>query len=152
MSYIGHRTWDKMHLSGMKKYNRYGSIVRERLLPGKGASIVYLFDPDDIAKVLNEKGPGLYPCRRSHLALKKYRQDRPDVYKSGGLLPTNGEEWWKLRSELQKGLSSPKNVRNFLPIADEVIKEFIDEIRINDKNGLIIDFLPELERLNLECT
>uniref|UniRef100_A0A336KNN7 CSON013431 protein n=1 Tax=Culicoides sonorensis TaxID=179676 RepID=A0A336KNN7_CULSO len=142
----GKYSWDKMHEGCMKKYKKYGSIVRERLLPGRDASIVFLFDPDDIAKVLNEKGPGLFPCRRSHLALKKYRDDRPDVYNTGGLLPTNGQEWYDLRSEFQKGLSSPQNVRQFLPLADEVVKEFINEQR----SGFILDYLNDIERLNLE--
>lgn len=31
---------------------------------------------------------GKYPQRRSHLALEKYRLDRPNVYNTGGLLPT----------------------------------------------------------------
>lgn len=143
----GKCSWEKMHEGCMAKYKKYGLIVRERLLPGREASIVYLFDPDDISKVLNEKGPGLYPCRRSHLALKKYRQDRADLYNTGGLLPSNGEEWWNLRAELQKGLSSPQNVRQFLPLADEVIKEFVNL----QKSGFILDYLNDIERLNLEC-
>lgn len=143
----GKYSWHKMHEGCMDKYKEYGLIVRERLLPGKEASILFLFDPDDIAKVLNEKGPGLYPCRRSHLALKKYREDRKGVYNTGGLLPSNGEEWWNLRAELQKGLSSPQNVRQFLPLADEIIREFIGQ----QKSGFILDYLNEIERLNLEC-
>lgn len=81
--------------------------------------------------------------------MKKYRADRPNVYRTGGLLPTNGEEWWQLRSELQKGLSSPQNVRNFLPLADEVTIEFLED-RIYE-HFYIPDMLPSIERLNLEC-
>lgn len=131
----------------MAKYLEYGPIVKERYLPGVNA--VYLFDPDDINQVLNEKGPGVFPQRRSHLALLKYRKDKPEVYKTGGLLPTNGQEWYGLRSELQKGLSSPANVKAFLATADSVVREFLDD-RLKDFS-FVPDFLGDLERLNLEC-
>lgn len=74
-----------MHRNGMKNHERYGSIVCERMIPG--VNIVWLFDPNDIAEVFKD-GPGNLPRRRSHLALAKYRNDRPDVYRTSGLLPT----------------------------------------------------------------
>lgn len=55
------------------------------MLPG--VSIVWLYDPNNIAQIFND-GPGNYPCRRSHLAVEKYRKDRPKIYNCGGLLPT----------------------------------------------------------------
>lgn len=65
----------------------------------------------------------------------------------------NGHEWWKLRSAFQKGFSSPQNVRQFLPRADEVIKEFMDFIpsRVDEEN-IVKDMVGEFERLNLELT
>lgn len=59
----------------------------------------------------------------------------------------NGEEWWNIRSELQKGLSSPQHVKCFLSNADQITREFIKE-SVKDSNK---DFLEELSRLNLEC-
>lgn len=70
----------------MKKYEEYGPIVCERMLPG--VSIVWLYDPDDIAQLFNSDQQGNFPCRKSHLALAKYRNDRPNVYRTAGLLPT----------------------------------------------------------------
>lgn len=67
------------------KYKEYGPIVCERMLPG--VSIIWIYDPNDIAQIFND-GPGNYPSRRSHLALEKYRKDRPNVYRTAGLLPT----------------------------------------------------------------
>lgn len=67
------------------KYEKYGTIVCERMVPG--VSVVWLFEPNDIAQLFNES-PGNFPRRRSHLALEKYRKDRPEIYRSGGLLPT----------------------------------------------------------------
>lgn len=59
----------------------------------------------------------------------------------------NGREWWRLRSEFQKGLSSPANIREFLNDSDAITKEFVSQIQ----SSICDDFLPELSRLNLEC-
>ncbi|CAO1322094.1 unnamed protein product [Diamesa hyperborea] len=148
--YFGNYSWDRLHECGFDKNAKYGDIVCERIVPG--VEVVWLFDPNDISKIFND-GTGNFPCRRSHLALKKYRDDRPNVYRTAGLLPTNGAEWWKLRSELQKGLSSPQNVRNFLPKADGVTHQFINNLSAYfDDNNVISDMLPEVSRLNLELT
>ncbi|XP_055841137.1 cytochrome P450 302a1, mitochondrial [Episyrphus balteatus] len=140
---IGKYSWLKLHKSGFHKYETYGSIVRETMAPG--VNIVWIYDPNDIAVLLNDKD---YPHRRSHLALEKYRTDRPHVYRSAGLIPTNGPEWWRLRSELQKELSAPKNVRSFLMDVDKITHEFLDVLPVQSEFNL----LPELARLNLELT
>lgn len=65
----------------------------------------------------------------------------------------NGSEWWRLRSEFQKGLSSPNHIRQFLSDADAITKQFVSQVQPNYTNNPneIEDFLPELSRLNLEC-
>lgn len=63
---------------------------------------------------------------------------------------SNGPEWWRIRSEFQKGLSSPSNVRNFLPEADDITKEFVSKLKSTKAGEDIPDFLPILSRLNLE--
>ncbi|XP_037933752.1 cytochrome P450 302a1, mitochondrial [Teleopsis dalmanni] len=140
---IGDYSWLELHKAGLKKYNKYGPIVRETIVPGQ--DIIWLYEPNDIAKLLNERD---YPQRRSHLALEKYRKDRPHVYKSAGLLSTNGPDWWRLRSEFQKEISAPKHVRSFLSDVDRVTKEFIDYFT----TGNVYDMLPMISRLNLELT
>lgn len=82
----GKYTLDEVHKSGLDKYAKYGDIVKERMIPG--VDVLWIFDPNDIAKVLNNSGPDMYPQRKSHLGLEKYRRDRPHIYKHGGLLPT----------------------------------------------------------------
>uniref|UniRef100_A0A1B0FV58 Cytochrome n=1 Tax=Lutzomyia longipalpis TaxID=7200 RepID=A0A1B0FV58_LUTLO len=136
---------DALHVSGFEKFHRYGKIVRETPLPG--VNVVWLFDPNDIATVLNDHGNGNFPQRRSHLALEKYRNDRPEIYRTPGLLPTNGEMWWKLRSQVQKNLSSPQIVKSFLTEVDAITKNFLDKLNLNRARN---DLLPELARLNLE--
>ncbi|XP_058834560.1 cytochrome P450 302a1, mitochondrial [Topomyia yanbarensis] len=147
---IGKYSFEALHESGRDKLEKYGPIVRETMVPGQ--NLVWLYDPDDIATVLNDKTPGIYPARRSHLALAKYRRDRPNVYRTAGLLASNGIEWWKIRSELQKGLSSPQSVRNFLPLTDQVTSEFVANIKPSDKRERVPDFMPAISRLNLELT
>ncbi|XP_001661673.2 cytochrome P450 302a1, mitochondrial [Aedes aegypti] len=144
---IGKYSFDALHESGQDKYEKYGPIVRETMIPGQ--DIVWLYDPNDIAAVLNDKTPGIYPSRRSHTALAKYRRDRPNVYRTAGLLATNGIEWWKIRSELQKGLSSPQSVRNFLPLTDKVTREFVASMN-STEHDCVPDFMPAISRLNLE--
>ncbi|XP_050336821.1 cytochrome P450 302a1, mitochondrial [Bactrocera neohumeralis] len=140
---VGRYSWLELHKAGRNKYEQYGPIVRETMIPGE--DIVWLYDPNDIATLLNERD---YPQRRSHLALEKYRKDRPHIYRSAGLLPTNGAEWWHLRSELQKEISAPKSVRSFLADLDLVTQEFLEYLPLDCS----FDILPKLARLNLELT
>lgn len=62
----------------------------------------------------------------------------------------NGLEWWRMRSEFQKALSSPKQAKNFVPDADEITNEFVKNIKTTEATKEVPDFLPELARLNLE--
>ncbi|KAI5750989.1 hypothetical protein M8J77_003161 [Diaphorina citri] len=140
----GEYQFDRLHWNGLKKYRKYGPLVKEEIVPG--VSLVWVFTPEDIETVY--RCEGRYPERRSHLALEKYRLDRPEVYSTGGLLPTNGKEWCRIRSELQKGFSEIKHVRSHLHHVNQVMDEFI-ELRIGQR-GTFQDFLPELSRLYLE--
>jgi ecdysteroid 25-hydroxylase CYP302A1 len=76
-------------------------VVKEKVFGG--LSIVWLFHPDDIKTLFENEGK--YPSRRSHLALKKYRKEKPEFYNNGGLLPTNGPEWARMRKAAQKPLT-----------------------------------------------
>lgn len=65
----------------------------------------------------------------------------------------NGNEWWRLRSEFQKGLSSPHHIRKFLSDSDGITREFVTHIRPTNNASVdeVPDILHELSRLNLEC-
>lgn len=62
----------------------------------------------------------------------------------------NGPEWWRIRSEFQKGLSSPSNVRSFLPEIDDITVNFVNKLEETEVGGVVPDFLATLSRLNLE--
>lgn len=66
------------------KLKQFGPLVREEIVPG--INVVWVFTPEDIEEVF--KNEGRYPERRSHLAILKYREERPEIYNTGGLLPT----------------------------------------------------------------
>ncbi|XP_018342302.1 PREDICTED: cytochrome P450 302a1, mitochondrial isoform X2 [Trachymyrmex septentrionalis] len=141
--FIGEYNFTKLHTNGLLKLKRYGPLVREEIVPGQ--PVVWVYRPEDIAEIFKAEA-GLHPKRRSHLALLKYRKDRSNVYNSGGLLPTNGTEWWKLRREFQKVLSKPRNVVNYLEDTDAVVQEFV-RLCSREKSN---DFLPLFSRLFLE--
>ncbi|XP_054262848.1 cytochrome P450 302a1, mitochondrial-like [Macrosteles quadrilineatus] len=143
---LGEYRFDHLHVNGLRKLRKYGPLVREDIVPG--VSVVWVYTPEDIETVY--RCEGRYPERRSHLALQKYRRDRPHIYNSGGLLPTNGEEWWKLRSVFQRCLSRVQDVRSHLPVTDTIMTEFT---KYAAKNSIpTTDFLPKLSRLHLELT
>ncbi|OAD56756.1 hypothetical protein WN48_02992 [Eufriesea mexicana] len=145
LPFIGEYSFTNLYESGRKRLKRFGPLVREEIVPN--VNVIWVFRPEDIAEIFKAES-GLHPERRSHLALLKYRKDRTDVYRTGGLLPTNGPEWWRLRKEFQKVTSKPQDVMNYLKETDHVIQEFV-ELCNNEK---FEDFLPILSRLYLELT
>lgn len=80
----GTYSFEDLHKTGFKKYQKYGSLVREEIMPGN--SIVWIFDPNDMERMFLSEAQ--QPQRRSHLAVGVFRKDRPDVYNTGGLLHT----------------------------------------------------------------
>lgn len=82
---LGKYDFDNFFESGMSKYEEFGPIVCERMVPG--VSVVFIYEPNDIAEIYKE-GSSEFPRRRSHLALDQYRKDRPEIYRTSGLLPT----------------------------------------------------------------
>ncbi|CAK9801790.1 Cytochrome P450 302a1, mitochondrial [Anthophora plagiata] len=142
---IGEYSFTKLYSSGKKKLKNFGPLVREEIIPN--VNVVWIYRPEDIAEIFKAES-GLHPERRSHLALLKYRKDRADIYNTGGLLPTNGPEWWRLRKEFQKVTSKPQDVINYLKETDYVVQEFL-ELCSKEKFD---DFLPILSRLFLELT
>ncbi|XP_025833891.1 cytochrome P450 302a1, mitochondrial-like [Agrilus planipennis] len=144
---LGDYHFDKLHVNGLKKFKEFGPVVREEIV--SGVNIVWLFKPEDIETLFRVEGK--YPQRRSHLALEKYRLDRPHIYNTGGLLPTNGPEWLRIRTTFQRGLSSPSSVLNFISPTSEIIDDWIE--RINEIRFIHnIDYLSEISRLFLELT
>lgn len=47
--------------------------------------IIWLYDPNDIAQMFKEDLEN-HPCRISHFAFEKYRNDHPELYNGGGIV------------------------------------------------------------------
>ncbi|XP_066999639.2 cytochrome P450 302a1, mitochondrial [Anabrus simplex] len=142
---VGKYSFDRLHRNGHLKLREYGPLVREEIVPG--VNLVWVFTPEDIEMVYRSEGR--YPERRSHLAIQKYRGDHPEIYNTGGLLPTNGPEWWRLRSLFQKALSRPQNVKLYIKDTDTVMQQFVDVVRKKAQTSPE-DFLPLLSHVFLE--
>ncbi|XP_017887068.2 cytochrome P450 302a1, mitochondrial, partial [Ceratina calcarata] len=142
---IGEYSFTNLYDTGRKRLKQFGPLVREEIVPN--VNVLWVFRPEDIAEILKAES-GLHPERRSHLALLKYRKDRKQIYNTGGLIATNGPEWWRIRKEFQKVTSKPQNVINYLQETDQVVQEFVD---LCGKEKFA-DLLPILSRLYLELT
>ncbi|XP_045592515.1 cytochrome P450 302a1, mitochondrial [Procambarus clarkii] len=150
LPFVGQYSFKRLHHTGLRKLQQFGPLVRERLVAG--VTLLLLFDPRDIEVMYATEGR--YPMRRSHLALEKYRLDRPHMYNTGGLLPTNGEKWWLIRRRAQVVLSRVQSVARRLPQVNTVSCDFVDlldNIRC-PKTGHISNFLEVERRLFLELT
>ncbi|KAJ8669895.1 hypothetical protein QAD02_001154 [Eretmocerus hayati] len=135
----------KLHKNRAAKYAKFGPLVREEIVPGE--PIVWVFRPEDIAEVF-KADLGRWPERRSHKALLKYRLDRRNLYNTGGLIPTNGPDWWRIRKEFQKDLSKPQNVVNYVSDTDEMARRFVEIC----KTRVTADTLPYLSRIFFQLT
>ena len=62
----------KRYETDVNRLNKYGPIVKERLLPG--VTFVHLFDPEDIATMYQHEGQ--YPMRLDVFGLGAYRDAR----------------------------------------------------------------------------
>lgn len=67
------------------------------------------------------------------------------------LILRNGDEWWRLRSALQKNLSRPIYIRQFIESTNEILQEFVESVeQITTTTGEPVDIEPYLANLNLE--
>nr|ABC96069.1 cytochrome P450 CYP302A1 [Manduca sexta] len=143
LPFIGDYDAEALDKIAWLNYRRYGCLVRE--VPG--VNVIHVYDPDDIEAVFRQDDR--FPARRSHLAMYHYRKNKPQVYNTGGILSTNGPEWWRLRSTFQKNFTSPQSVKAHVECTDDIAKEFVQWVH-NRKFRCNEDFLIYLNRLNLE--
>ncbi|KAG8174109.1 hypothetical protein JTE90_022076 [Oedothorax gibbosus] len=142
---IGIYDHDYVNRTFAKMFRQYGPVVKEYI--GRDRAIVHLFHPDDMRTVYRHDG--LFPTRTSHRIMARYRKERPDLYDSPGLGPSNGLEWKSFREEFVKqcGAYLVKGQKNNL---ENVADDLITRVQSNlDKNGEV-DVMPLLYRWTLE--
>ena len=85
---------------------------------------VHVFDPEDIKTVYSIEGkwPIIPPLQETTAMYRKQKS------MSLGLGNTNGEEWYKLRSNCIQRMLRPKEVAHHLPNVDITAKLFLDRI------------------------
>ena len=84
------------------------------------------------------------------MALAFYRRSNPDQYKTEGLLPTNGPEWKRIRTLLQKPVATATATANFLPQLANVSSDFMAYIEEQLNSINTHDFLPHINKVFLE--
>ena len=148
LDYTVFKTYDftRLHETGLKKYQAFGPVVKEQI--GTNPPILWIFDPQDMKTLYNIRDE--YPARTSHLALEKYRKDRPQLYSNGGLLPTNGEEWRRLRMPAQKPMLDGNLFdKEFISVIDKASLDFVESLK---SQAVWNDILEELKKHFLEIT
>ena len=135
----------RLHETGLAKYKEFGPVVKEMVV-GSNKPILWIFDPADINTLINIRDK--YPARISHLALEHYRKSKPNFYSSGGLLPTNGETWRRLRMPAQKPMLSDFS-QDLIKVIDKASLDFVESLK---SKNVWDDILEELKKHFLEIT
>lgn len=134
-------------------FQELGPIYRERL--GTQDS-VHILLPADISELFHSEG--LHPQRMTLEAWATHREVRQH---SKGIFLKNGEEWRADRVLLNKEVMMAAAVRRFLPLLDEVARDFCRMLsgRVEregkghgGKSSLTLDPSPDLFRFALEAS
>lgn len=112
-----------------------------------GQDIVVTVNADDARTLfLNE---GKYPVRPPFPALLHYRKNR---FNSIGVVPGNGEEWYKLRGGVTPLLKSSL-VQSYSAEHESIANAFVEYIKIKRNNeGILEDLFQHLLKFSIEGT
>lgn len=131
----------------MKKNMRehYGNLAKIPGILGK-RDLLISFDSNIYEMV--QRTEGAWPIRRMFETFDYYRKHvRPEAFGGiSGLLADQGESWGNMRQAVGPVLLKPKVLKSYVPVMDEVSREFVSKIRsMRDTNGeMPANFLNEL--------
>ncbi|KAF6739539.1 Cytochrome P450 11B, mitochondrial [Oryzias melastigma] len=146
--------FQQLHKHMERTFNALGPIYREKV--GTLSSVNILL-PSDISELF--KSEGLHPRR---MTLEPWATHRETRNHRKGVFLKNGEEWRSDRLQLNKEVMMSAAVRRFLPLLDDVAKDFCrmldDRVEREGrraeeaKRSLTIDPSPDLFRFALEAS
>lgn len=88
--------------------------------------VVFSFDENDVEKIFRNEGR--LPVRRGLDSLEYYRKvHRPDLFKTGGLVPEQGEKWYDFRTKVNQFMLQPRIAKMYVPALDEIAIEFVQQ-------------------------
>ncbi|KAL4658708.1 cholesterol side-chain cleavage enzyme, mitochondrial isoform X1 [Arapaima gigas] len=135
-----------LHHFMLHNFNTFGPIYREKIGYYESVNII---NPEDAAILF--KAEGHYPRRLKVEPWNAYREYRNHKY---GVLLKNGEEWRANRIILNKEVISPNVLGNFVPLLDEVGRDFVarvhKKIQRSGQNKWTTDLSHELFKYALE--
>ncbi|XP_063344602.1 cytochrome P450 11B, mitochondrial [Pelmatolapia mariae] len=145
--------FQQLHKHMERTFNTLGPIYREKL---GTLSSVNIMLPSDVSELF--KSEGLHPRR---MTLQPWATHREIRNHSKGVFLKNGEEWRADRLQLNKEVMMIAAVKRFLPLLDEVAKDFCQMLQTRMEKGgrgeegkcvLTIDPSPDLFRFALEAS
>ncbi|CAH1798477.1 unnamed protein product [Owenia fusiformis] len=137
------KRWDGPRLDNYKKY---GKIYKEKIGP---RWMVHLFDPKDVSTYLNTPEKG-YPDRGVSILTQIHAKERKIPM---GLSACDGEEWYRIRSKVQKLFLHPKAASGYLDMQCDIADDFTERMEVlMDENGHIPNYYDELYRFAIEYT
>ncbi|XP_061572917.1 cytochrome P450 11B, mitochondrial [Cololabis saira] len=145
--------FQQLHKHMERTFNALGPIYREKV--GTLSSVNILL-PSDISELFQSEG--LHPRR---MTLQPWATHREIRNHSKGVFLKNGEEWRADRLQLNKEVMMSAAVKSFLPLLDEVGRDFCRMLQERverkgrgdeGKRSLTIDPSPDLFRFALEAS
>ncbi|XP_028327645.1 cytochrome P450 11C1 isoform X2 [Gouania willdenowi] len=142
-----------LHKYMQRTFNALGPIYRENVGTVSSVNIIL---PSDISELFQSEG--LHPRR---MTLQPWATHREIRKHSKGVFLKNGEEWRADRLQLNKEVMMSSSVKCFLPLLDEVARDFCRMLQARVQNegrgetgkrSLTIDPSPDLFRFALEAS
>ncbi|GLV43366.1 Cytochrome P450 49a1 [Carabus blaptoides fortunei] len=131
----------------------YGQIVKLSNMKIR-PDMVFLFDPKDIEMIYRNEG--MWPQRYGMDSIVHYRlKVRKDIFQGqGGLLTSQGEQWFETRSVVNQPLMKPRSAQQYVGVVDTVTQDLISRIDYlmhkHPQGEMPEDFLNELAKWAVE--
>eukprot|EP00058_Branchiostoma_floridae_P018710 XP_002604199.1 hypothetical protein BRAFLDRAFT_73459 [Branchiostoma floridae] len=127
------------------RYRQFGKISKETI---GNKTFVSVYDPRDIETLFRTEGPN--PSWMQLMALGEVRKR---LGKPLGMINETGQKWRQLRYAAQSKLLNPKSVSSFVPVLDEISRDFVEKLRTGRSAATLeptIDLDAELRKWSLE--